>query len=236
MESSQQRELSRIRDFYDSTYYREAVAGGQVPGHFIRLARRLGVRAGQTVLDVACGTGAWLRAVVAQGATPVGIDLSEKAIAVCRTAMPGAELQAGPAETLPFETARFDLVSCLGSIEHFVDPLAALREMVRVARPDATFVLVVPNAGFLTRRLGLYGGTQQAAVREVVRSLGEWTELFAAGGLRVEEKWKDLHVLSWSWIAQAGAWKVPVRAAQAAALALWPLAWQYQVYFRCRKA
>lgn len=236
MQPDERRELSRIRDFYDSTYYRDAAAGGTVPAHLARLARRLGIGAGQQVLDVACGTGAWLRAAAARGAVPAGIDLSGRAIAVCRAGLPGSELHVGPAEQLPFADGRFDVVTCLGSIEHFVDPVAALREMVRVAQPQATFVLVVPNAGFLTRRLGLYGGTQQAAVREVVRSVAAWTELFAAGGLRVEEKWKDLHVLSWSWIAQAGPWRIPLRAAQALALAVWPLEWQYQVYFRCRKA
>lgn len=236
MHADEQRELNRIREFYDSTYYRDATAGATIPGHLMRLARRLGIRPGHQVLDVACGTGGWLRAVAAHGATPVGIDLSEKAVAACRTVLPGAELQVGPAERLPFADGRFNVVSCLGSIEHFVDPLAALREMVRVARADATFVLVVPNAGFLTRRLGLYGGTHQAAVREVVRTLAEWTTLFADGGLLVEEKWRDLHVLSGSWIRQAGPWRAPVRAAQALALALWPLEWQYQVYFRCRRA
>lgn len=229
-------ELDRIRNFYDSLYYRDAAPGGRVPGHYVRLARRIGIRPGQRILDVACGTGAWLRAAANCGATPAGIDLSAKAIGICRIEMPKGLFHTGPAEKLPFDNASFDVVSCLGSIEHFVDPLRALREMVRVATPGATFVLVVPNAGFLTRRLGLYGGTHQAAVREVVRTLQAWSELFAQGGLCVEERWKDLHVLSWSWIASAGAWSIPVRVAQALALAVWPLEWQYQVYFRCRNA
>jgi SAM-dependent methyltransferase len=229
-------ELDRIRDFYESQYYRDAAPGGRIPRHYVRLARRIGLRPGQKILDVACGTGSWLRAAAQCGAAPTGIDLSAKAIGICRIEMPEGLFEAGPAETLPFDDGSFDVVSCLGSIEHFVDPLLALREMVRVARPAATFVLVVPNAGFLTRRLGLYGGTQQAAVREVVRTLPAWAELFAQGGLQVEERWRDLHVLSWSWIAAAGTWRIPLRAAQALALAVWPLEWQYQVYFRCRNA
>ncbi len=63
-----------------------------------------------------------------------------------------------------------------------MDPQAALREIIRTAKPDAMFLLLVPNAGFLTRRLGLYAGTQQAVVREEVRSLREWQELFGSAG------------------------------------------------------
>jgi hypothetical protein len=106
--------------------------------------------------------------------------------------------------------------------------------MVRVAKPDATFVLLVPNKDFLTRRLGLYSGTYQVDAKEEVRTLSEWQRLFNEAGLVVEERWRDLHVLSWSWIASGAWYAIPLRAFQALALALWPVQWQYQVYHRCR--
>ena len=105
--------------------------------------------------------------------------------------------------------------------------------MVRVAKREAIFLLLVPNADFLTRRLGLYGGTQQAEVREDVRTLAGWEGLFDSTGLRVTRRWRDLHVLSWSWIAQGKWYSWPCRAAQALALPFWPLSWQYQVYHLC---
>lgn len=84
-----------------------------------------------------------------------GVDLSEKAITVCKTALLQGDFYSTPAEDLPFEENRFDVVTCLGSLEHFVDPGKALKEMVRVAKNDAIFLLLVPNADFLMRRLGL---------------------------------------------------------------------------------
>ena len=105
--------------------------------------------------------------------------------------------------------------------------------MIRTAKPDAMFLLLVPNAGFLTRRLGLYAGTHQAAMREEIRSLQAWQELFASAGLHVINRWKDLHVLSPSWIARGPVYLWPLRAAQALALPFWPLSWQYQVYHLC---
>jgi SAM-dependent methyltransferase len=225
--------LAALRDFYDRVYYADASATGKIPAHYRRLAKKLQPWKNQRLLDVACGTGQWLGAAAALGAVPAGIDISQKALDLCRETVPPAELHCGAAEQLPFGDRQFDVVSCLGALEHFVDPQAALREMVRVAKPDAVFILLVPNAGFLPLRLGLYSGTQQADIREEVRSLFEWGELFDRAGLRVRYRWRDLHVISPSWIFRGPWYAWPVRAAQAYALPIWPLDWQYQVYHLC---
>jgi ubiquinone/menaquinone biosynthesis C-methylase UbiE len=187
------------------------------------------------LLDVGCGAGKWLFAAIKRGTYPVGVDLSQKAIAICKKTLPWGGVCLGAAEALPFHDKQFHVVSCLGSLEHFLDSESALEEIVRVARDDAIFLLLVPNTDFLTRRLGLYGGTDQSAVREQVRTLTQWQELFEASGLKVIQRWRDLHVLSWSWIANEKWYHIPVRAVQAIALLFWPLSWQYQVYHLCKK-
>ena len=222
-----------MRDFYDHVYYGNVAATADIPLHYQRLARKFQPWSRQRLLDVACGTGTWLRAATALGAVPAGLDISQKALDICHQSLPQAELRCSQAERLPFADQQFDVISCLGALEHFLDPMAALREMVRVAKPNALFLLLVPNCGFLPRRLGLYSGTQQADVREVVRSLAEWSELFASAGLRVRHRWRDLHVLSPTWICRAPWYDWPLRAAQALALSFWPLSWQYQVYHLC---
>ncbi|RPJ07444.1 MAG: methyltransferase domain-containing protein, partial [Deltaproteobacteria bacterium] len=136
-------------------------------------------------------------------------------------------------EALPFEDQMFDVVSCLGALEHFVDAPAALKEMVRVAKTDAKILLLVPNADFLTQKVGLYSGTRQVEAKEEVLSLKAWAALFKDSGLEIRDRWRDLHVLSWRWISSRGPLFMPLRAAQALALAVWPLAWQYQVYHLC---
>ena len=76
-------------------------------------------------------------------------------------------------------------VFALNSLEHFIDKPRALAEMKRVARPDASFLILVPNADFLTRKLGLYSGTHQVKAREDVFDLATWNRLFEDAGLRV---------------------------------------------------
>lgn len=222
-----------VKQFYDTEYYRSAHRKPRLPWHMRAIADRLGALEGRHVLDVACGDGGWLAELASRGARVTGIDISTRALEACAARLPQADLKNGVAEALPFDNARFDLVTCLGSLEHFLDQPKALGEMRRVAKPDARFLILVPNAGFLTRRLGLYSGTGQVAIRETVHSIAEWRALLADAGLAVSAIWRDLHPLSLSWIATGAARQWPIRAAQAAALAVWPVGWQYQVYFFC---
>lgn len=197
------------------------------------MARRLGDLRGRRVLDVGCGRGDWLALLERRGASVSGIDISQVAVEACRLRLPGADIRHGPAEELPFPDGTFDVITCMGSLEHFVNKVRALREMVRAAKPSARYLLLVPNAGFLTRRFGLYRGTQQSKVREDVLTLDEWAHLFESAGLVVDRRYRDLHVLSIRWIFAGPPARWPLRLAQAAALPFWPIAWQYQVHHLC---
>jgi 2-polyprenyl-3-methyl-5-hydroxy-6-metoxy-1,4-benzoquinol methylase len=198
------------------------------------VAQRIGDVAGKEILDIACGTGEWLGFFRSRGATVAGIDLSHKAIEICTERFQDGEFHCGPAESLPFADKRFDVITCMGALEHFLDKPRALAEMRRVAKPEAVFLILVPIAGFLTRRLGLYGGTHQVDAHEDVLELEQWTQLLQESGLKVLKRWRDLHPLSWSWIRQGSPFVWPFRAAQALALSLWPVRWQYQVYHFCK--
>lgn len=226
-----------VREYYDQVYYKELTSPrGHPSRHLQGLAGKLALKKTDRVLDVACGSGEWLRVAQELVSEVAGIDISEKAIEACRKAMPDGRFSTGPAEELPYTDNEFDVVTCLGSLEHFLDQRGALKEILRVAKQDARILILVPNSGFLTYRLGLYQGTNQQNIRETIRSLDEWTTLFERAGLEVNRRWKDLHVVSRSWVFRAPVYLVPLRLIQAAMLVVWPLSWQYQVYFECRPA
>ncbi|WTV32701.1 class I SAM-dependent methyltransferase [[Kitasatospora] papulosa] len=74
----------------------------------------LGDITGKRVLELGCGAGQWSRALAAEGAAVVGLDLSEAQLAAAAGAM-GANcylLVQGAAEQLPFAAGSFDLVFC----------------------------------------------------------------------------------------------------------------------------
>jgi ubiquinone/menaquinone biosynthesis C-methylase UbiE len=96
------------------------------------------------VLDVGCGTGAFLEAVVTAhpGVRALGIDLSAEMLGVARERLrDAAKLQIGDAEHLPLTDGDVDLVVCVDSLHHYPHPQTALHEMARVTRPGGGLVL-----------------------------------------------------------------------------------------------
>ncbi|MGZ6694851.1 MAG: class I SAM-dependent methyltransferase [Solirubrobacteraceae bacterium] len=105
--------------------------------------RRVGLRAGQRVLDVGCGTGVFLRCAAEHGAQVFGLDASEALIELAREQVPAADLRVGDMQFLPYGDDVFDLVCGFNSFFFAADMPAALREARRVARPSAPVVIQV---------------------------------------------------------------------------------------------
>jgi ubiquinone/menaquinone biosynthesis C-methylase UbiE len=96
------------------------------------------------VLDVGCGSGALLNAVV-QSRSPVlaaGIDLSLAMTLRANRKLAGrASVLVGDAEELPFTSDRFDVVLSSSSFHFWPDPKRALLEFRRVLRPGGRIVI-----------------------------------------------------------------------------------------------
>lgn len=102
------------------------------------------MRHGQSVLDVACGTGVVARAarnVVGPGSRVVGVDLNPAMLEVARDARPDLEWVPGDAEDLPFADAEFDVALCQSALFFFADPGRAVSEMARVVVPGGVVAL-----------------------------------------------------------------------------------------------
>jgi ubiquinone/menaquinone biosynthesis C-methylase UbiE len=95
------------------------------------------VAAGERALDVGCGPGVLTRVLAdVLGAENVAaVDLSEPFLVACRARVPGADVRAAAAESLPFEDGAFDVVLSQLVVNFLVDPVAGLRELQRVTRP-----------------------------------------------------------------------------------------------------
>jgi SAM-dependent methyltransferase len=105
--------------------------------------KRAGLRAGQTVLDAGCGSGAFLRAAADHGAIVSGIDASEALLAIARERVPDADLSLGDLQHLPYADDTFDAVTGFCSFFFADDMVEALREAGRVAKPGAPIVIQV---------------------------------------------------------------------------------------------
>ena len=110
------------------------------------LVRRALPRAGDAVLDVACGTGVVARLAAKTQAKVTGLDLNTGMLAVARgIPSEGALINwiEGSALDLPFPTDSFDVVLCQLGLQFFPDQGRALREMHRVLRSTGRAALSV---------------------------------------------------------------------------------------------
>ena len=105
--------------------------------------RRVGIGAGQRVLDIGCGTGVFLRLAAERGAEPFGLDASSELLEIAAERVPGADLRVGEMELLPYEDDAFDVVTGFNAFFFATDLVRALREAGRVAKPGAPVVIQV---------------------------------------------------------------------------------------------
>ncbi len=117
---------------------------------------RLGLRAGDRLLDLGCGFGRHAFEALRRGARVIACDMAVPELQQVRAtsaAMREAneippellcEAVAGDGTRLPFADASFDRIIASEVMEHVPDDVAALDELTRVLRPGGTIAITVP--------------------------------------------------------------------------------------------
>jgi malonyl-CoA O-methyltransferase len=144
---------------------------------------------GQTVLDLACGSGRYLAILIERGAgRVVGVDLSPQMLKRARTISPNLAL--ADLRALPFASASFEVIVCGLAVGHLEDLHQAIREMGRILRPDG----VVLYSDF--HPFGSLAGWKRSfrasdghkyAVRYHTHLYADHHAACCAAGLRIEE-------------------------------------------------
>ncbi len=107
-----------------------------------RLVELAGIDSGETILDVATGTGAAASAlspIVGANGRVIGIDLAQDMLAVAQRnitteGLSNIDLQLGDGEHLSFSNNSFDKVICASGIFFLPDMLAGLCDWLRVTK------------------------------------------------------------------------------------------------------
>jgi ubiquinone/menaquinone biosynthesis C-methylase UbiE len=103
------------------------------------LFEKAGLTNKSRILEVGCGTGAIL-AKLPNRISLHGLDIDATALAQCRFHAPAASLVRGNALRLPYASKVFDLVYCHFLLLWVADPLLALLEMKRIAKPGGNIM------------------------------------------------------------------------------------------------
>jgi len=174
-----------LRAWYNRHYATRGPASMRPAQAYAPLLDLLQLQPGRTLLDVSCGTGYLLAGAATRGLRAVGVDLSDQAVRVARSTAPSALLAVSAGESLCLRSASVDYLTCLGSLEHFVDMETGLREMHRVVRANARLLIMVPNRGFLGWWVLGRHGTAQEDINERLLTLEEWKTLIEGTGFEV---------------------------------------------------
>ena len=178
-----------------STYdrYARLLSFGQDPRWRSFLTSRIGARPTDTVLDVACGTGAvTLELIQRYRCHVVGVDQSSEMLAAARARVgPEVELHEARAEELPFADGAFDGLTFTYLLRYVDDPAATMRELARVMRPGASIAMLEFS---LPRNL-LARAPWEAYVRVVLPLAGRlispgWAEVGRFLGPSIRDFWK----------------------------------------------
>jgi SAM-dependent methyltransferase len=114
------------------------------------LLARSGLRTGESVIEIGCGTGAatvpFAEAVGPQGRV-VGVDISEPMLAAARrriaeSGLGNISLMRADAQVHSFERDRFDLIASRFGVMFFADPIAAFANLLPAARPGGRLCFV----------------------------------------------------------------------------------------------
>ena len=146
--------------------------------------------AADTVLDVACGPGLVVGAFAKLVRHASGIDLTPAMIEKAREhaaalSLTNVDWHVGNVAALPFPDRSFSVVVSRFAFHHFVDPLAVLREMTRVATRPGRVVIADVAASDDPARAAAFNRMERLRDPSHTRALtlAEWRRLFADAGL-----------------------------------------------------
>ena len=113
--------------------------------------RYLCARPGGRLLDIGCGSGAWLSDMRDLGWEVRGLDFDAEAVAVA--VRRGIEVDHGPLEAQRYPDESFEAITLNHVIEHLPDPFATLAECRRILKPSGHLMVVTPNSASLGHQL-----------------------------------------------------------------------------------
>jgi demethylmenaquinone methyltransferase/2-methoxy-6-polyprenyl-1,4-benzoquinol methylase len=105
------------------------------------VAKAVDPQSGQTILDLAAGTGSSSIAFAKPGVTVIATDFSEGMLAEGRKRHPELDFRFADATNLPFEKQSVDAVTISFGLRNVVDVPKALSEMFRVVKPGGRVVI-----------------------------------------------------------------------------------------------
>lgn len=173
---------------YDSVYETGIMAADEIDSYkrIVDLAKKY-IKTGK-LLDISCGKGFVVGLASQNGFESYGLDISPKAIEMAIKKYPAGNFIQGSSEKMLFSNKEFDVITNLGSLEHYLDMEIAIKESVRVLKNSGIIIYMMPNQYFLPSIIKvLFTGDPNDKLQPIERfaSKTEWKELLEKNGLKI---------------------------------------------------
>lgn len=152
---------------------------------------QLCIEASSNLLDISCGLGDLLSLASKANIDAYGIDISIVALKKGQTLHNGSlRVALADAEQLPFSSNSFSYVTCIGSLEHFINPAQGVREIARVLKPNGRAAINVPNSHHIQAIYNVFKtGSILPELQDYERfaTRHEWQNFLQENGLTVQK-------------------------------------------------
>lgn len=108
-----------------------------------------------TLLDIGCGSGLFLKSCSDAGITGTGIDVSKTALAFARDSF-GLDVSNKTVDDLLKEEKKFDVITLWHVLEHFLNPVEELKKIRNLLNDNGLLFIEVPNFNSIKFRLSGY--------------------------------------------------------------------------------
>ena len=125
----------RARDWAD-------VQEGQCSAPYEAAFDEISLGPGSSYCDVGCGAGMAAQLAARRGAEVAGVDAAESLLGIARERVAVGDFRLADLEELPFADGSFDFVTGFNAFQFAANPVAALVEARRVAKPNGRIVVL----------------------------------------------------------------------------------------------
>ncbi|MFY9264826.1 MAG: class I SAM-dependent methyltransferase [Solirubrobacterales bacterium] len=147
---------------YDDSIWRQVPDRPRIPDPWLELRASVFAAGSAAALDLGCGDGLYLPALLLSAGAVFGVDRSAVALERAGRRNPAAKLRKTTAgERLPLADNSVDRVWCCDTLEHVLDTQTVLSEAGRVLVPGGRLLVVTPDHRIWSR-IGLaFGGWER---------------------------------------------------------------------------
>jgi len=199
--------FDKVAAGYDRT--NAILSGGNAALWRTATVRAIDPKPGETILDIAAGTGTSAKAIAKSGADVVALDFSPGMVAEGRKRHPDLAFVEGDAESLPFPPSSFDAVTISFGLRNVNNPQLALGEMYRVLKPGGRVVI----CEFSHPPRPLVAGSYRTYLKYIMPAVATITSSHRDAYkylMESIEDWPEQAVLS-QWLRAAGFTRVAYR-------------------------